>query len=307
MYRGTHEKACKKVGGLRAKTLVLFSPLLKWYIEHGLLVTRIYEVIEYGRQQCFSKFVDFVTKARREGDIDKTKEVIGTLCKLLGNSAFGGTIMCKENFQRISYKEGLRAASFAINDPRFLRMSELGDSFFEVEFSRSNICIDLPLQIGFAILNYAKLYLLSFYYDFLLKYIGRDQFDFMECDTDSTYIALPKQTLAECVLPEKKEKFNDTLLNHCIDNYQPEVGNYLARTCCDKHIRFDGKTPGLVKEECICTKMICLCSKSYVAANKTGSKPKFSLKGVNKSSFVDPTETFERVLKTFQCPSKVKG
>ena len=32
------------VGGLRAKKIILFSPLLKWYIEQGLLVTAVYEV-----------------------------------------------------------------------------------------------------------------------------------------------------------------------------------------------------------------------------------------------------------------------
>lgn len=82
------------VAGLKAKKLLLFSPLLKWYIEHGLLVTRIFEVIEYVRQKCFSNFVDFITKARREGYIDKTNEMIGTLCKLLGNSASIGSTLC---------------------------------------------------------------------------------------------------------------------------------------------------------------------------------------------------------------------
>lgn len=44
--------------------------------------------------------------------------------------------------------------------------------------------------------------------------------------------------------------------------------------------------------------MICLCSKSYVASYQAGGKPKFSLKGVNKRSCIDPTETFEQVLTT---------
>lgn len=48
-------------------------------------------------------------------------------------------------------------------------------------------------QIGFSILNYAKLSLLSFYYDFLFKYLNRNDFEFLECDTDSSYIALSTQ------------------------------------------------------------------------------------------------------------------
>ena len=88
-----------------------------------------------------------------------------------------------------------------MNNPRFLSLTELGDDLYEIELNRSNINTNLPMQIGFAILNYAKMYLLSFYYDFLLRFIGRDDFEFMECDTDSTYIALKSPTLNECVLP----------------------------------------------------------------------------------------------------------
>ena len=89
------------LGGLRAKKLLLFSPLVKWYIEQGLVVTCIYEVIEYSKQKCFSKFVDFVSDARREGDKDKLKEIMGILCKLIWNSAFGGTIVNKERFLNV--------------------------------------------------------------------------------------------------------------------------------------------------------------------------------------------------------------
>ena len=112
-------------------------------------------------------------------------------------------------------------------------MSDLSDSVFGVEFSRSNISIDLPLQIGFSILNYAKLSILSFYYDFLLKYLNRNDFEFLECDTDSSYIALYTQKLDECILPHMKEQFGKGLQNCCsADRYEPTVDNWFARTCC---------------------------------------------------------------------------
>ena len=141
------------VGGLRAKKILLFSPLLKWYILQGLLVTDIYEIVEYRRQSCFSKFVDYVANARREGDRDKSKEIIGILCKLLGNSAFGSCIMSKENFLNIKYLGGSKKAAFAMNTPRFLRLNELSDEIYEAEFYRTNILMNMPIQIGFAVLD----------------------------------------------------------------------------------------------------------------------------------------------------------
>ena len=50
---------------------------MQWYIEQGLVITHVHEDIEYTKQKCFvfvfSKFVDFVSDARREGDRDKKK------------------------------------------------------------------------------------------------------------------------------------------------------------------------------------------------------------------------------------------
>ena len=35
------------VSGLKAEKVLLSSPLLRWYMEHGLEVTRVYQCLEY--------------------------------------------------------------------------------------------------------------------------------------------------------------------------------------------------------------------------------------------------------------------
>ena len=40
-------------GAMKAEKIILSSPLLKWYLEHGLVVTRIYQVIEFQRDAYF--------------------------------------------------------------------------------------------------------------------------------------------------------------------------------------------------------------------------------------------------------------
>ena len=55
------------VGGLRAKKILLATPLLRWYLLHGLEVTRIYTVIEFGKKKCFDDFAQKVTEGRRAG------------------------------------------------------------------------------------------------------------------------------------------------------------------------------------------------------------------------------------------------
>jgi hypothetical protein len=76
------------IGGMFGDIL-LTTPLLKWYLEHGLAVTEVYEVLEYTPNSYFQTFADNVSSARRAGDADPSKAIIAETCKPHGNSAYG--------------------------------------------------------------------------------------------------------------------------------------------------------------------------------------------------------------------------
>ena len=71
------------VGGLRAEKILLTSPLVKWYLEHGLCISRIYQTIEFGKAVAFDGFTNLVTQGRREGKATGSKMRADTF-KLLG-------------------------------------------------------------------------------------------------------------------------------------------------------------------------------------------------------------------------------
>jgi hypothetical protein len=48
---------------------MVISPLLKWYVEHGLKVTQIHQVMEYTPATYYQKFGEQVSEARRAGDL----------------------------------------------------------------------------------------------------------------------------------------------------------------------------------------------------------------------------------------------
>jgi hypothetical protein len=56
--------------------IMVISPLLKWYVEHGLKVTQIHQVVEYTPATCFQKFGEQVSEARRAGDADPEKKIV---------------------------------------------------------------------------------------------------------------------------------------------------------------------------------------------------------------------------------------
>jgi hypothetical protein len=50
--------------------ILLYTTLLKWYLQQGLKITKL---LEYTPAKSFQQFADEASDARRAGDIDKSK------------------------------------------------------------------------------------------------------------------------------------------------------------------------------------------------------------------------------------------
>ena len=66
--------------------MLLAFPLIKWYLDHGLEVTHIYQAVEYTPVPCFQPFGEAVSDARRAGDVDPNKAIIADTMKLVSCS-----------------------------------------------------------------------------------------------------------------------------------------------------------------------------------------------------------------------------
>ena len=140
-----------------------------------------------------------------------------------------------------------------------------------------------PIIVGFFILQYANLRILELYYNFFARFCDVNQFEELEMDTDSLYLALAEKKLEDCIRTEMKVEWRRLRSNDYLDNFTADaVAKFLPRTCCVKHKQHDKREPGLFEEEFRCTEMLCLCSKIYCCCDVTSIKLKFSSKGLNK-------------------------
>ena len=133
--------------------------------------------------------------------------------------------------------------------------------------------------------------MLEFYYDFIDIYLDRKNFQYIEMDTDSAYIALAGQNLDDLVKPELKKQFFEEWNNWlpaeaCVTHQKEFVDTKVAghewqpKSCCVKQKKFDQRTPGLFKVEWKGDGMVGLCSKTYFG---WGDKNKCSTKGISKT------------------------
>lgn len=159
------------------------------------------------------------------------------------------------------------------------------DGIYEVKKHKRRINLNNPIHVSIAIYQLAKLRMLQFYYDLIDKYIDRSDFQYLEMDTDSAYIAFSDDN-----------PFPNLIKPELLLEYEAEKDNWFPR---ETHKAFDKRKAGLFKEEWRGNAMISLSSKNYICYEPDEyNKVKVSSKGVQKSRNEDilSPEGFENVI-----------
>ena len=179
--------------------------------------------------------------------------------------------------------KGETAVTKLVTDPLFKKSQNLCDNFYEVGRHQERLGEAWPphTELGFFVLQYAKLRMLQFYYDFLLEYLPREKFELMHMDTDSLYIALSEESLEAAIKPHMVSAYVNSVRKRCVDLPSVPVSTdcWFPRKCCKKHEKHDLYTPGLFKVEFQGHEMVGLCSKTYAGQN--ADSVKYSCKGIN--------------------------
>ena len=241
------------------------------------MITNVYRTIDYQPTKIFTWFVEQVTEARRTGDKEKSKTLLAEVFKLLGNSGYGKLIEALERQTNIIYTKNEKVVDRALRSAYFSDLDEIGQAY-ELESRKPRITIRRPFQVGIAVYQLAKLRMLEFYYDFLDRYFDRRDFELIQMDTDSNYMAISAEKLEDIVKPELQTEF------------EAKKQEWLA---WDK---WSSRTPGLFKLECEGSRMIALCSKCYFVDESEGEKKKFSTKGVSKKQNEITWQRFKKAL-----------
>lgn len=292
------KKSRKLISSYFAEKKVIYTPLLNWYIDHGLVVTKIHSFIKAQPFNVFKFFRDDVCEGRRVADGDKSKKIIGDIKKTVGNSVFGKSCEDKTRHQEIKYYSSDTKICQVIEENNFLDMQEL-NSGYEIVFAKKSIKLNNPIHVASAIFDYAKMVMLRLYYDCIDKYFDRRDFELTEMDTDSFYLAWSdRDPFTNLVKPERRAEF------------ETDKQNWFPRTDTLKHARFDHRTAGLFKFEWTGLGVVSLASKNYICFNPIGVNSdnevnviKHSAKGVQKDKtpqIMNP-EAFKSVIE-LQCP-----
>ena len=114
----------------------LITLLLLFYLQLGLVVTKIYRFVEYTPKKCFNSFVQSAVDARRKGDENPNSSVVAETMKLLAKSSYGYQIIDRSRHTVTKYLADEKTAA-AINSKLFKKLDDVNNSLYENELTKA--------------------------------------------------------------------------------------------------------------------------------------------------------------------------
>ena len=140
----------KLLGVMSAKKILLYAPLLAWYLNPVSSLRQCTEPSSTSLARSSGWFVNEVANNRRKGDADKDKALLAEVFKLLGNSAYGKFIEAVERHTNTIYTCDEEEVDKSLRSARFKTLEEIGPAY-KVELRKIKIKIDRPFQVGIVV------------------------------------------------------------------------------------------------------------------------------------------------------------
>ena len=139
-----HQKkpSIKLAPNLRDKiNYVVHGRNLKFYLEKGMIVTKIHRVLAFDQSPWLKQYIDFNTEMRKQSTSDFGKDFY----KLMNNSVFGKT---QENLRNRVNVEVITKRNVALKrvcKPSFKRSQVIHDDLVIIQSAVSNLELNKPI------------------------------------------------------------------------------------------------------------------------------------------------------------------
>ncbi|CEG45699.1 chromodomain protein, putative [Plasmopara halstedii] len=103
------KSARKLIGSYLSERILIYAPMLKCYLSHGMEITKAYCFVEAISHKALATLIESVSNARQEGDVDKSKAMIADMIKVVGTSAFNQAGMDISKHKEVKYESIYKA------------------------------------------------------------------------------------------------------------------------------------------------------------------------------------------------------
>ena len=116
----------------------LSTPLLLFYLQLGLVCTKIHRFVEYTPKKCFNRFLQAAVNAGRQRDKNPNSSVVAETMRRVANSFYGYQITDRSRHIVTKYLTDEKTHA-AINSKLFKKLDYVNNSLYEVELAKAEI------------------------------------------------------------------------------------------------------------------------------------------------------------------------
>lgn len=217
------------------KSYICHGEMLKYLLLHGLIITKINNVIEFKQKKFCAGYIEELVEMRRNEKDDLTREIL----KLLINSIYGKLLQNPRTFESIqllNLEDDFDSKLLALSSIKMEKRTILSDNLVAVHYSPRKICLDSLIAAGVTISEFGKLELYKFHYDYIkqnkfgkakLCYIDTDSLTYLiESEDISSYISSMSGALDNSVYQASCAHYstnNKGKIGYFVDEYPNSV------------------------------------------------------------------------------------
>ena len=210
---------------------------LKYYLEKGLKVVKIHQILKFNQSPWLASYIDLNTKLRQEA---KNKFSEG-FAKLMNNSFFGKTCEDTRKHRKFTIALNEKRAKRLICKPTLKKSKIYDENLVTFEHQKDSVYMNKPRYIGQTILDISKIVMYQFHYDFMM--IRYPDSKLLFTDTDSLCYLIPTDGDIYKDIEKKFKWFdfsnypsnhpNYTRINHLIPGkFKDEMGGVFIIEFC---------------------------------------------------------------------------
>jgi hypothetical protein len=238
---------------------------LKYYIEKGLIITKIHRILQFKQSEWLKPYIDFNTEQRTKSKNDFEKDFF----KLMNNAVFGKTMENMRNRVDIRLFTDDKKALKQIAKPQYEDHKLYHQDLIAVKQLKAIVKLNKPIYVGLSVLDLSKLHMYQFHYDYILPKYGDNQ-QLLFTDTDSLCYHIQTEDLYKDMKEDNQlfdmSGYNMDGYRRCDNTNKKVIGKFKDETDGNPIVEFCG-----------------LRSKMYSIKLDNGTEKKTG-KGVQKSA-----------------------
>ena len=176
---------------------------LKFYLEHGMSLTKVHRVIAFEQKPWLAPYINKNQALRTVAKNDFEKDQ----AKLYNNSIYGKTVENQKKRTDIRLVNNETHCKNLIKKPHMIRFKIFDENLAAIELRKTKAQINKPFYVGFTVLELSKLHMYRFHYDYI-KHVFKEKANLLFTDTDSLMYQIFTENLYEKLYKDRSKYFD---------------------------------------------------------------------------------------------------